>query len=63
MTAVYILLVIAVKNPTFGTANIDVQTAVFKTAENCLKNAENNKKLLLPKYDQVSTECSKREIN
>lgn len=62
MIKVYLLLVIAVKQPTFGTKQVDIQTMVFKDAARCLRNAEYNKAELLKTYDQVTANCVERKI-
>jgi len=58
----YLLIVLAVKTPTFGPVQIDVNTVVFKDSARCIRNAANIKKQLKEKYDQVSVECIERKL-
>jgi hypothetical protein len=59
----YLLIVLAVKAPTFGPVQIDVNTVVFKDSARCLRNVINVKKQLKEKqYDQVNVECVERKL-
>lgn len=43
--------------------DLHVETAVFQTADRCLKNRESNlKQLIDKKYEDVSVECLRRQI-
>lgn len=61
---VYILAMIMVANSGIFniTTDIKVETMVFVSAEQCLRNLKLNKERLSSKYDQIQGECLPKDL-
>ncbi len=65
MSFIFLLIAITSEKPMLGNTTINVDTAVFASADRCLEVADKLKKILKDKnkYDTISVECQKKEVD